>query len=97
MPRQIKWSTRAILEWVEILEYWTDRDKSNLYSLKLDQLFKETFDLVTELPELGIPANYPLVRIKIVRDYMIYYRTQSESIEILAIWDTRRNPKKFKL
>ncbi len=97
MLREVKWSTRAVYEWVDILEYWINRNKSNSYSLKLDRLFKEKFDLIAKSPETGKLTDFPLVRIKIVRDYLISYRISSEYIEILAIWDSRRNPKKFKL
>jgi plasmid stabilization system protein ParE len=97
MSRTIVWSTRAVNEWVEILEYWNNRNKSYTYGLYLDNLFKQKFALIVKSPELGRATDFPLVRIKIVRDYKIYYRIQREAIEILAIWDTRRNPKKFKL
>ncbi|MDB5018332.1 MAG: hypothetical protein JWQ84_3164 [Mucilaginibacter sp.] len=52
MLREIKWSPRAVYEWVEILEYWKTRNKSNSYGLKLDRLFKEGFDQIAKLPEL---------------------------------------------
>jgi toxin YoeB len=97
MLREIIWSTRAIQEWVEILEYWTGRNKSNSYSLKLDHLFKESFDIILKSPEIGKPTDFPLVIIKIIRDYLIYYRVKQSRIEILTIWDSRRNPKKFNL
>ena len=96
MFREINWSARAVYEWADILDYWTNRNKSTTYSLKLDRIFKEKFDLIAKSPETGKPTDFPLVRIKIVRDYKVAYRIHSESIEILAIWDSRRNPKNFK-
>ena len=97
MFREVKWSTRAILEWVEILEYWKKRNKSPAYSRKLDKLFKASFAIIVKSPEIGKPTDFPLVRIKIIRDYLIYYRIQPEYIEILTVWDSRRNPQKFNL
>jgi hypothetical protein len=32
-----------------------------------------------------------------VRNYLIYYQISDSYIDILAIWDSRRDPKKFKL
>ncbi len=97
MFREIRWSTRAIKEWVEILEYWIKRNKSNTYSLKLDHLFNASFAIISKSPEIGKPTDVPFVRIKIIRDYLIYYRIEPEHIDILAVWDSRRNPQKFKL
>jgi plasmid stabilization system protein ParE len=97
MFREIIWSSKAIQEWIEILEYWTNRNKSNAYSLKLDHLFKESFAIIVKSPEIGKPTDFPLVRIKIIRDYLIYYRIKPDYIEILTIWDSRRNPQKFSL
>ncbi|QEM13349.1 type II toxin-antitoxin system RelE/ParE family toxin [Mucilaginibacter rubeus] len=97
MLREIKWSTRAIQEWVEILEYWIERNKSNIYSLKLDHLFKASFAIIATSPEIGRPTDFPHVRIKIIRDYIVYYRITPENIEILTVRDSRRDPKKFNL
>jgi len=97
MFREVRWSSRATQEWVEILNYWTKRNKSNTYSLKLNRLVEESMDVVVKAPEIGKPVDEPLVRIKIVRDYLIYYRVSPDYIDILTIWDSRRNPKKFKL
>ncbi|HEY4195026.1 MAG TPA: type II toxin-antitoxin system RelE/ParE family toxin [Mucilaginibacter sp.] len=97
MAKKIKWSARAQQERFEILDYWANRNKSKFYSIKLNQLFLDNIELVSKTPELGKPTKYPLVRIKIVRDYLIYYQINSDSIEIITIWDSRRNPKNFRL
>lgn len=97
MSRKIEWSPRAVQEWAEILDYWINRNKSNTYSLKLDRILFEKFELIAKSPDTGLQTDFTTVRIKIVRDYKIYYRILPEVIEILTIWDTRRNPKKFKL
>ena len=97
MAKKIKWSARAQQERLEILDYWANRNKSKSYSLKLNQLFLDNIELVSNAPELGKPTQYPLVRIKIVRDYLIYYQINSDFIDIVTIWDSRRNPQKFRL
>jgi plasmid stabilization system protein ParE len=96
MAKKINWSARAQQERFEILDYWANRNKPKSYSTKLNQLFLDYIELVSKTPELGKPTKYPLVRIKIVRDYLIYYQVNSDYIEIITIWDSRRNPQKFK-
>jgi len=97
MVKEIRWSLRANQDRLQILEYWVNRNKSNTYSLKLDQLFRKSVELIAEIPELGKPTEFLNVRIKIVRDYLIYYRIKSTCIEIITIWNSRRNPRKLEL
>ena len=98
MATKVVWSVRAQRERFEILEYWVNRNKSKTYSRKLYQLFRIGMKKVAEMPESQIPTEYQDVRIKIIKDYLIYYHiSDSKTIEVLTIWDSRRNPKKFKL
>jgi plasmid stabilization system protein ParE len=95
MSKEIRWSARANQDRLKILEYWINRNQSNFYSIKLDLLFKENIELLAQIPELGKPTNLPNVRVKIVRDYLIFYRVKDAFLEIISIWDSRRNPKKL--
>ena|ERR1700710_1433331 len=97
MAKEIEWSERARNELFEILYYWTKRNKSKTYSEKLNGLILEAIELIADAPETGVPTKFINVRIKIARDYFVYYSIQPELIEVLAVWDSRRNPKKFKL
>ena len=98
MARKVVWSARAQRERFDILEYWVNRNKSKTYSRKLYQLFRIGMKKVAEMPATGIPTENPDIRIKIIKDYLIYFHiTASKNIEVLTIWDSRRNPKKFKL
>ena len=98
MAAKVVWSVRAKRERLEILEYWNERNKSKTYSRKLYQLFRIAMKKAAETPATGVSSENPDVRVKIVRDYLIYYHISSpKTIEVLTIWDSRRNPKKFKL
>jgi len=97
MAKKISWTPRALLDRLEILEYWSNRNKSKVYSKKLYELFASNIKLVAKNPELGKTTEFPSVRVIIVTNYLIYYNIGDNDIEILTIWDTRRDPKKFKL
>ncbi len=86
------WSIRAQQDRIAILEYWIERNKSKAYSRKLFQLFNQAADLIAEHPQVGKPTNYGKVRFKIVRDYLLFYEEMADNIEILLVWDSRRNP-----
>jgi toxin YoeB len=95
MVKQIIWSRLAHLDRFHILEYWIDRNKSNVYSKKLNQIFEDTASLISKHPKIGKKTDVPNVRIKIVKDYFFTYRETELSIEILTIWDSRQDPSKF--
>jgi plasmid stabilization system protein ParE len=95
MVKQIIWSSLAHLDRFQILEYWINRNKSNGYSKRLNQIFEDTVDLISRHPKIGKETDVPNVRIKIVQDYYFTYRETETTIEILTIWDSRQNPIKF--
>lgn len=74
MAKEIRWPVRADQERLEILEYWANRNKSTIYSIKLNRLFNEQVEQLTKLSELGKPTNIPFVRVVILRDYLLYYK-----------------------
>lgn len=57
MAKEVVWSLRAQKERKEILEYWRLRNKSNTYSKKLNQLFKESVKIITDFPQIGKPTE----------------------------------------
>ncbi|MFV0378127.1 MAG: type II toxin-antitoxin system RelE/ParE family toxin [Mangrovibacterium sp.] len=92
MARQIIWTFQAQDYRKRIFEYWNVHNKSNLYSKKLNRLFKESLKLVCKRLLIGKRTNVFNVRAKIVRDYMIFYEITDEHIVVLTIWDSRQNP-----
>lgn len=92
MAKEVIWSLTAQDDRKRILLYWRTRNKSNAYSKKLNQLFKEAIMLIAEYPSIGRPTDQLNVRIKIVREYLIVYEETDLQIYILAIWDSRQNP-----
>jgi toxin YoeB len=94
MARQIVWTFQAQDDRKEIFKYWNSRNKSTLYSKKLNRLFKDSLEMVRKKPLIGKRTSKPNVRAKIIRDYMIFYEITPQSIVVLTIWDSRQNPAK---
>ena len=95
MVKRIIWSKLAHLDRFQILEYWIDRNKSNVYSKRLNQIFEDTADLISKHPKIGKETDVPNVRIRIMKDYFFTYRETETTIEILTIWDSRQDPSEF--
>lgn len=92
MAKRIEWTRRAQKERKEILGYWVRRNKSTVYSKKLNGIFKSWVLLLSKRPEIGKKTDVENVRVKIVKDYLIFYEVIDEALYVLSIWDTRQDP-----
>ena len=95
--RTVIWSLRAINDKLEIYQYWIERNHSTRYAEKLEDLFNEVLELTSLFPKAGIQTEIENVRFRTVRDYKLIYRISDESIEVITIWDNRRNPNDLKI
>lgn len=69
MVKQVRWTSGAQFDRKEILQYWNTRNKSNIYSRKLNQLFKENIKFIQKYPTMGRLMGRDDIRLSVVRDY----------------------------
>lgn len=93
--RQIIWTHRVNEERKEILSYWIQQNKSKVFSSKLNKLIIESLKLTAEFPETGRKTTLDNVRVKIIREYLLFYEITKTSLIVLSIWDGRRDDKSF--
>lgn len=96
MAKKVIWTIKAQKDRISIFSYWNNRNKSNIYSQKLNQLFIDSIKIICRHPNIGIETDSENVRVKIVRDYLIFYEITKYHIHILTIWDSRQNPENLK-
>lgn len=89
---KIVWSIEARLDLVDILDFYIKRNKSNLYSIKLNAKINKSIKLLSKNPYLGTPTDYNSVRALITGDYQIIYEIFDKLILITMVWDCRRDP-----
>lgn len=92
MAKRIKWSTHAVADRISILDYWYQRIGNKKYSKKLDQSLKEIIKILAQYPKLGRQLDMREERFFVKDSYQIFYIETNDSIELLHIWDSRRNP-----
>ncbi len=97
MAFKIVWTAPAQAERKRVLAYWLKQTGSSLYSIKLDNRFRSALKLITREPHIGRPTNIPGVRVKSVGDHQLFYRIDEQSILVLTLWDTRRDPKSLRI
>ena len=98
VERKIIYSKKASQTLRNILSFYNRRNGSNLYSLKLAKELETLIFLLANNPFLGIQTDYSdTVRYLIRSNFKIFYEINPQSIDILMIWDTRRNPDDLEL
>lgn len=97
MAKQIIWAREAVADRIQILDYWFDRLGSKDYPIKLDNIFRETVQLLANFSNLGRELEGREERCIVKDYYQIFYLEDEHSVTILHIWDTRRNPEDFPL
>ncbi|AZI22311.1 type II toxin-antitoxin system RelE/ParE family toxin [Chryseobacterium taklimakanense] len=97
MAKKIIWSRKAQVELIEILEYWINRNKSNTFSIKLNELVDEQLKLLTENPKIGRKTDIENVYIKVIHKYLLYYELVENELHVLTIRHGSKNPKTLKL
>ena len=97
MVEKVIWSSQAKNELFDILDYWKNRNKSVGYSQKLYQLIQNQIDLIKLFPNIGRKTSFENVRVKVIKDYMLFYEIREVNLYILTIKSSKQNPKNFRI
>ncbi len=89
---KVEWSFEARLDLIDILEFYRIRNKSSLYSKKLNSKINKSIKLISKNPLIGLHSQIDTVRALITGDYQIIYEIFDNVILIIMIWDCRRDP-----
>ena len=95
--RKIVWSHKAQIKLFEILDFYSVRNKSKLYSKKLYKRFIKESNLLIKHSEIGKPTDDDTIRGLIVEEFVLYYEVTPDKIIIHTVWDCRQNPKDLKI
>jgi addiction module RelE/StbE family toxin len=96
VENKIIWSHHAKIKLFEILNYFAERNKSKLYSVKLLKRFTNALELIQKHPELGKKTEIDSVRGIIVDNYILFYEKKKNNIVVLTLWDCRQNTDNLK-
>jgi plasmid stabilization system protein ParE len=95
--RKVVWTTEARLSLKEILDYYTERNGNKKYSSNISHRIKKLIAYISSYNLIGRAADEKDVRVVIYDNYEIFYQIGDKKIEVLLVWDSRRNPKDLKL
>jgi len=89
---KIVWTKFAEESLYEILEFYIIHNGNNAFSTKLyGEIISaiQTLELFPDLGKLNINTNY---RELVLNRNSVYYKVKEDIIELLLVWDNRRNP-----
>ena len=92
MAKRIIWSANALSDRIQILNYWYQRSGSKEYSRKLDRSLKDVIKHLAHFPQMGRAVEGRNERFVVKDAYQIFYSINGSDINILHLWDSRRNP-----
>ncbi len=92
MGLKVNWTDEAKSQFKQILDYWEDRNYTNAYSIKLLNLVEGSIIRLIDYPQIGRLTDNPRIRLKIIKDYFLYYSFNDTELTILGISDMRRDP-----
>ena len=95
--REIVWTNVSEIQLQEILEFFTQRNKSTQYSRKLYKKFKTELNTAAKNPEIGIKTKLDQISGLIIEDYILFYEILEDRILVLKVWDCRQNPDKLNI
>jgi plasmid stabilization system protein ParE len=94
MVKTVIWTLGAQYDRKDILDYWTLRNQSPEFSIKLNARFEHAIQYIAKHPDAGRLTNLENIRTVLVLYYLIIYEINTAEIYILSIWDGRQNPEK---
>lgn len=96
MAKRVVWTSQVKIDRYKILSYWKKRNRSTVYSKKLNKQFNLAIRSITSYPLMNKPTDIVNMRVKIVTHFHIIYKVLKNEIVVLRVWDLRQNPRKLK-
>ena len=93
--RTVIWTRTADIQFVGILQFWVEKNKSNSYSKRLLGLVSDRTEQIAKNPFSYKSADFKDTRVASLGHFSIYYKVFDDRIIVTAFWDSRQNPKKL--
>ena len=89
--KQIIWSRNARFQLQSVLEFYIERNRSNVYSLKLLDQVEDLMLTLSQNEYIGRLTSNKSTRVIPMKVYLVFYEINIDAIEIVSFWDNRQN------
>jgi len=95
---RVNWTNKALKELSAIVVFWNEHNGSQKYSKKLHSEIKQAVKLLKQNPQIGVRTDLLNVRrYGILTNFSLFYSIEEQTVNILSVWDNRRNPDELNL
>jgi toxin YoeB len=92
--KKIIWSAHASDQLKAVLDFYTTRNGSINYSLKILNEIDDLLKALSENEFIGRLTSNKMTRVIPMKVYLIFYDIQKNQIKIVSFWDNRQNKNK---
>jgi len=89
--KEIIWSNLAETQFQTILEFYSERNGSSNYSLKLLDEVGDLLETLSNSELIGRLTSNKFTRVIPMKTYLIFYEINFNRIEIVLFWDNRQD------
>jgi toxin YoeB len=93
--KKIIWSALSSSQLKAVLDFYTQRNGSSAYSLKILNEIEDLLNAQSENEFIGRLTSNKMTRVIPMKVYLIFYEINQNQIKIVAFWDNRQNNKKL--
>ena len=79
------------------MAFWKEHNQSETYSAHLYQKIQINLKYISENSFIGRATDIHSVRVVVISNYLLFYRVNESFIEVLSLFDSRRNPDDLRL
>lgn len=79
------------------MEFYKKRNGNSLYSRSIYKRIRRALLILKRFPGIGVKTDISGVKNLILGEFNLFYKTEKNSIEIVAIWDSKQNPENLNL
>jgi plasmid stabilization system protein ParE len=95
MNRSIIWSPRATDEYLDLIDYLLDKWGEKV-TRKFIERIQDVLEVISERPEIYLATSKRknIRRCVVSKHTSLYYRVKADKIELITLFDNRKNPSK---
>jgi len=90
---KIVWSHKAETKLFQILDFYTERNQSKSYSIKLNSRIRKQLSIIQRHPGIGVRTEIETIRGLVFDNFILFYEIDTDIIIIHSIWDCRQDLK----
>lgn len=93
--KKINWTKKALKDYLTALDYWSDRNKNTIYAEKIILLVQDKIRLIKDFPKIGRKTTKENYRYILIRNYLLIYKLQQDTITIMRFWQANQKQQKI--